>query len=72
VPAKPRPSDDPDERKRDLVIANEANELARDQNSADSHAGRSPTYGAGAMGVLAKRVAQAKEAVDELADQESA
>ena len=66
MPRKQPWSDDPDERKRNLVIANEAQEQARNQNAADRHAGRTPTYGEGTMNVLGRRVEDAQDAIDDL------
>jgi len=72
VPAKPQPSDDPVERKRALVLAHEAYNAALDQNALDGHAGRVPKFGAGALDVLAKRLAAARTAVDEIREPEPA
>ena len=49
-----------------------AYQAAVDQNTIDRDAGRSPRYGNGAIHVLAKRVAAARAAVDELAQAEPA
>ena len=70
MPARRPPSDDPAERRRQLVIALEQYNAALDQNTADHHAGRmTPTFGRGALDVLKKRVRQARADVDALDEQ---
>ena len=62
--AKPERSDDPQELQRQFILAREAYEAALDQNTLDRHAGRVPSVGEGAVAVLAKRLEQARAAVE--------
>ena len=66
MPSKPRPSDDPVERQRDFIRKREEYEAALDQNSVDLHDGRVPTFGEGALAVMARRVEEARAAVEEI------
>ena len=66
MPRKQRPSDDPEERQRDFVRKREEHQAALDQNSIDLHDGRIPTFGEGALAVMARRVDEARAAVEEI------
>ena len=68
MPRRIQPSDDPAERRRNLIVATERYRSALDQNALDRHAGRVPTYGAGALTVLERRVAEAQRLVDAISE----